>query len=188
MSSALYGLTLRPEWQERVRAEVSRVMGSRPTHEMTAEDLKAMTYTNCVWKEALRLWPAAVGTGRMSKADTTVGGYSIKKGCLIGPSFWSLHRNPYYWPRADDFLPERWLPENAAALGPKSPDAFMPFSVGPHACLGANLANAEGPALIAGVIRQVAFTAKEGWEPEWVQTLTLSSKTGVQLVPSRAPA
>jgi hypothetical protein len=37
-----------------------------------------------------------------------------------------------FWPRADEWLPERWLPENAAGLAPHASTAFMPFSVGPR--------------------------------------------------------
>ena len=58
-------------------------------------------------------------------------------------NFWALHRHPSLWPRADEFLPERWLPEYAPTLGPSRSDALMPFNVGPHACIGATLANAE---------------------------------------------
>ena len=50
---------------------------------------------------------------------------------------YSLHRNPAYWPRPLEFLPERWLGGKAGAgLAPRHPDAFIPFGAGPLSCLG----------------------------------------------------
>jgi hypothetical protein len=41
-----------------------------------------------------------------------------------------------FWPKATEWLPERWLPSNAAALAPHAATAWMPFSVGPRSCIG----------------------------------------------------
>jgi hypothetical protein len=44
--------------------------------------------------------------------------------------------NEAVWPRPDEWLPERWLPEASQQLGPSALDAFQPFSAGPRACIG----------------------------------------------------
>lgn len=52
-------------------------------------------------------------------------------------------RHPEFWPRASEWLPERWLPFNLKALGPQHPDAFMPFSAGSRSCIGRYFAMLE---------------------------------------------
>ncbi len=47
----------------------------------------------------------------------------------------SVHLDPSIWPRAEEFLPERWLPGHED-LAPKRGDAFMPFGLGGRLCPG----------------------------------------------------
>ena len=47
-----------------------------------------------------------------------------------------------YFPRADEFLPERWLPEGES-LKALHPFAHMPFGFGPRTCVGRRFAQLE---------------------------------------------
>ncbi len=47
----------------------------------------------------------------------------------------AVHLDPAIWPRADEFLPQRWLPGHED-LAPKRPDAFMPWGLGARMCPG----------------------------------------------------
>ena len=47
-----------------------------------------------------------------------------------------MRRHEEFWPRPDEFLPQRWLPDQQAELGAKHPNAFAPFSQGPRSCVG----------------------------------------------------
>jgi len=182
LCACLAALCERPGLQRGIRDEVLRALDGRGVAELTGADLRACTLLQATWKEALRLYPAAVAAGRTATRDTEVCGYHIPRGALLGVSFWELHRNPALWPRALEFLPERWLAEYQAELGPTRRDAFMPFSVGPRACLGAPLADVEGPALLAGILAAMRLEPAPGWRPDYVQGLSLESATGFRMV------
>ncbi len=47
----------------------------------------------------------------------------------------STHRDPDIWPRAADYLPERWLPGHED-LAPKQPHAYNIFGFGSRLCIG----------------------------------------------------
>lgn len=54
---------------------------------------------------------------------------------------YSVHRLKDVWgPDAEEFVPERWDPTR---LTRRQKEAFIPFSVGPRACIGRNLAEME---------------------------------------------
>jgi cytochrome P450 len=59
---------------------------------------------------------------------------------MVSMSCYVYHQNPAYFPRASEFLPERWLEEKSAAEVEKN---FISFSRGSRNCIGMNLAYAE---------------------------------------------
>lgn len=59
-----------------------------------------------------------------------------------GSTVWAVHRNPRLWPRADEFLPERWLGRPGDPLYPCK-GAWRPFETGSRNCIGQTLALAE---------------------------------------------
>ncbi|QFZ21279.1 cytochrome P450 [Saccharothrix syringae] len=81
--------------------------------------------------EALRLWPPAWQHRRPVRHDHRLGTLSVLRGDDVVVPTYALHRHPRHWPDPDDFRPERW--ENL----PDRPDAFLPFAVGPGACVAA---------------------------------------------------
>ena len=65
-------------------------------------------------KETLRLFPVtASGTGRLVDRPTRLGDYHIPSGVVIGIPWYilayAIQRSAKYFPRPDEFLPERWL-------------------------------------------------------------------------------
>ncbi|KAK3928157.1 putative cytochrome P450 12d1 proximal, mitochondrial, partial [Frankliniella fusca] len=57
-----------------------------------------------------------------------------------------------YFPRADEFLPERWLPEGAD-LKATHPFTFLPFGFGPRMCVGRRFADLEIETIVAKIFR-----------------------------------
>lgn len=61
-------------------------------------------------------------------------GYVLPAGSGIVASIWGVHRDPKYWgPDAENFDPDRFLPERFKL---EHPCSYMPFSNGPRNCVG----------------------------------------------------
>ncbi len=60
---------------------------------------------------------------------------SIPAGMDVYLATRSLQMDPVIWPRADEYLPERWLPGNED-LAPRQANAYLPFGLGNRHCPG----------------------------------------------------
>ncbi len=136
-----------PEIQQKVFKE--QLVIAAETEDLT-EQLQKMTYTNAVINEAMRLFPPAWITDRENIEDDTLLGYHIKKGTLIGVSFYELHRNPKYWENPETFDPERFLGERKKESYPY----FYPFGAGPRMCIGMGFAMYEMGLALAYLIKK----------------------------------
>ncbi|KUJ24522.1 cytochrome P450 [Mollisia scopiformis] len=126
--------------------------------------LNRMTYTSAIIKETLRLWPPA-GTvrtlplGTHLKIETSNGEYMLEEGAVIYSCATMIHRDPeVYADTANDFVPERWLP-NVANQIPIS--AWRGFERGPRNCIGQELATLEARIVVALIARRYDFS-KDG--------------------------
>ncbi|GBF94619.1 cytochrome P450 [Raphidocelis subcapitata] len=182
LAFAIWELSRRPEAMARLLAEVEGVVGDKEGP-VTAEDVARMPFLAGVVNESLRAYSAAPNTRRIATEDCQVGGYDIKAGTSLILDIWALHRNDEFWPRADEWLPERWLPENAPSLAPHASTAFMPFSVGPRSCIGRYFALLEAQVLLAQLVRRVGFGPAARPPISLVQQLTLASEGGIYAVP-----
>ncbi|KAI5633530.1 cytochrome p450 domain-containing protein [Phthorimaea operculella] len=88
VASILYQLSLRPQVQERIYEEVTKVLQGRP---MRPGDVNQMPYLKACIKEVLRMYPVVVGNGRQLTKDTVICGYNIPKGNEDG--IWRIRKN-----------------------------------------------------------------------------------------------
>jgi cytochrome P450 len=142
---ALYLLAQSPEWAHVVTEEASRVDLSP---EGAVHALPLLTKTRAVVQETLRLYSPAFMTARQAARASSVMGLPVPKGSMMLAPFWLLHRNPRLWTEPEIFDPTRFL------VGPE-PDRsrFLPFGLGPHVCIGAQLAMTEAVLVLARVLR-----------------------------------
>lgn len=143
LAHTLYLLATHPDVERRLHAELASVLGGRLP---TADDARALPYTERVLKESMRLYPPAWTTGREAGEDVDVGGYRIPKGAQILVSQWVVHRDARWFPEPERFDPERWLPERAKAI-PRY--AYFPFGGGPRVCIGNHFAMLEATLMLA---------------------------------------
>lgn len=68
-------------------------------------------------------------------------------------SHYVLQNDPRTFPRADEFLPERWLVEAGYELYPPK-GAWRPFEHGTRLCLGQALVMSEIKAILACTVRE----------------------------------
>jgi cytochrome P450 len=139
-----------PLWQTALAVEARHVDLSA---EGAATSLPKLVLTRAVVQEALRLYSPAFMTGRLANRPHEICGTRISEGSIILIPYWLLHRNPRWWPNPGAFDPSRFL---SAA----EPDRFtyLPFGVGRHVCIGAQLAMSEATLAIARLLQKFVIT------------------------------
>ncbi|KAK7756299.1 hypothetical protein SLS62_001525 [Diatrype stigma] len=161
-----------PRVLERLRAEHLEAFG--PNLASTAdiirqspEKLNTLPFTLAVIKESLRICPIAL-TVRQGDAGFTLtsdGASYPTESFQVQTGVWNIHLDPTYWPRVDEFLPERWLVAKGDPLYPVK-NAWRPFEQGPMNCVGQELALLTTKLALIFVVRE--FDVEYGWE-EWDQ-------------------
>jgi cytochrome P450 len=129
-----YLLALHPEVESRLHAEVD------VAPDMSAPSLaqmEALTYTQQVVNEALRLYPPGWLLSRRTIAPDVLAGYTVPAGTDVLLSPYLLHRHPRFWSEPDAFKPERFAPAHEAS---RPRFAYMPFAAGPRHCIGETFA------------------------------------------------
>ncbi|KAK6226578.1 cytochrome p450 [Colletotrichum tabaci] len=158
----LHNIASRPAVLARVRAEHDDVLGAdlASTPARIAENpalLNALPYTNACIKESLRLFPPA-GAIRQGCADLVLrdaaGNAYPTDGIAVNMLHWVIHRNPKYWARPDEFLPERWLVTDPAHELYPPKGGWRVFEYGPRLCVGQQLVMTETRAVLACVVRE----------------------------------
>ncbi|KAG7171699.1 Cytochrome P450 2L1-like 9, partial [Homarus americanus] len=121
-----YYLATYPEVQQKMQAEIDEVLPKGTL--ATLEDKLRMPYTEAVIHEILRKSSlAATGVQHVATRDTQLGGYFIPKGTIVMGAQETVHHDPRYWDRPDEFLPERWLDQQGKFTAKK--EGFLPFGV-----------------------------------------------------------
>lgn len=75
----------------------------------------------------------------------TIDGYYVPSGTEVSVDNFVVSRDARNFPDPDEFHPERWIGENTRS----NKEASRPFSIGPRACLGINLAYPEARMILA---------------------------------------
>ncbi|MER6716124.1 MULTISPECIES: cytochrome P450 [unclassified Streptomyces] len=152
----LYMLATHPEVRERVRQEVDNAVGRRTVRH---EDLSELPFCAQVFKEAMRLFPPASMIPRQAVRDTTLRGYTVKKGTMVFINAYSLHRRPEVFDDPETFDPDRFERTRERAL-PKG--AYLPFGTGGNVCPGSHLALMEGHLLTAVLAQRLTVELLPG--------------------------
>lgn len=124
-----------PEAQEKAFHELTRVVGDR--NHITYEDLHRLKYLEASVLETSRLYPLAPMVQRTCTRETEVAGIPLRPGDSVDIPLVTLHRDPRYFSRPDDFLPERFMKDGDVS---SELTAFLSFGDGPKNCLGKRLA------------------------------------------------
>ncbi|KAI7815337.1 cytochrome p450 [Rhyzopertha dominica] len=159
IGAGLYYLSKNKQVQNKLRAELISLLPSKDDP-ITNEVLNQAHYLKASVKEALRLAPIAVGVNRVNPVDLVLSGYQIPKGSnLLSMHLTLSTATNKYFPRASEFLPERWLRETEGELSHKNvhPFVYMPFGFGVRTCIGRRFAPMEMEVAIAKLVRNLEF-------------------------------
>ncbi len=180
-----YLLALHPWAEKRVEDELAEVLGDRSP---TAEDLGKLVYTRRVIDETMRLYPPLPIMLRTAAAADVVCGRRIPRKSVVAVMPWVVHRHRKLWSDPDRFDPERFASEPVAA---RSRYAYLPFSVGPHVCIGAPLALIEILITVAVLARRFRFRLVPGQRIEPIAWTSLRPGRGIKITvearPRRSP-
>ncbi len=127
-----------------------------------------------VFQEALRLYPPIWIIEREATQDDELGGFHIRARSSVLVAPWVMHRSPRFWSEPEEFRPERFL-------SPPRKHAYIPFGIGPHACVGGNLALLEGPLLLSLAARMWRWRGVPGACVEPQPGLTLRMRNPLRL-------
>ena len=130
-----------------------------PTHAM----VKEIPYLQWVIWETMRIHStSAMGLPREIPAGAqpvTIAGHVFGPGDVLSVPSYTIHHSKEIWGAdADEFVPERWSPERLSA---RQKAAFIPFSHGPRACVGRNVAEMELLVMGATVFRLFEFQLEQ---------------------------
>ncbi|MGW7417359.1 cytochrome P450 [Streptomyces sp. NPDC054863] len=147
MSMALYWMHHRPDVAARLTAELRTLPGDAP-----ALEIAKLPYLSAVCRESLRL-PTVTPTSaaRRVTAPFTEEGYHFPEGTEIIVAIHLAHHHEQTYPDPTRFRPERFLARPADAL------RYLPFGIGTHRCLGAQLTELEMRLTLAEALRLDGF-------------------------------
>ena len=174
-----YLISTHPEVEKKVHEEVDSVLNGRLP---TLDDLGKLSYTQNVFKEALRLYPPAWAVARHVKEDYEVGGYVIPAGADIFMSQYVVHRDPRLFREPDGFIPERWSTNETKDL-PRF--AYFPFGGGTRRCIGEPFAWMEGVILIATIASKWKMRLVPHQKIVPQALITIRPKNGMNMIMER---
>ncbi|KAM3512071.1 hypothetical protein MY11210_004268 [Beauveria gryllotalpidicola] len=110
-----------------------------PSHDMVRD----LPYLNNVLNETLRHHSTSgIGLPRQvppGSPGVTILGHFFPAGTVLSVPTYTMHHSKDIWGHdAEEFRPERW-----ETITPRQKSAFIPFSHGPRACVGRNVAEME---------------------------------------------
>ncbi|SBW18517.1 hypothetical protein FDG2_0698 [Candidatus Protofrankia californiensis] len=147
MSMALYWLYRRPDVAARVAAELAAL-----PEDAGAMEVASLPYLSAVCLEALRV-PTVTPTGDARRVDTpfTEDGYHFPEGTEVIVAIQLAHHDEGNFSDHNEFRPERFLD------GVPDGMHYMPFGIGTHYCVGAQLAELEMKLTLAEALRLPDF-------------------------------
>jgi cytochrome P450 len=173
---ALHLISHSPDIQTRMQQEIGEVCG---TEMPTASQLRELSLTRNVFREALRLFPPVGFLAREASKPSVMRDKQVGAGSAVVISPWLIHRHRELWADADAFDPDRFdtAPGKASARC-----AYLPFGMGPRVCIGAAFAQQEASLILACLVQRFHVRPALNHTPLPVGRLTIRSGNGMPLL------
>lgn len=159
----LFHVARTPGCLEKLQAELDAAIPADvdvPTYEMVRD----LPYLQKILNEALRYHSTSgIGLPRQIPLDAPQGiwlqGHYFPPGTVLSVPTYTMHHSKEIWgPDAGEFRPERW--DHVTA---RQKNAFIPFSTGPRACVGRNVAEMEMKLIVATWARRYNVVLKQDY-------------------------
>ena len=159
-AALMYHVVRTPGVLQKLQAELDSALPA--DNEVPSYDqVKNLPYLGALINESLRHHSSiSLGLPREIPRGTqglTFKGHYYPPGTILSVPIYTIHHLKEVWgPDSEKFKPERW-----ASLTPGQKKAFIPFSYGPRACLGRNLAEMELRLITASWARRYDFVLRK---------------------------
>lgn len=166
--------------QVAVRLPIDELWPHQTAPNIDFDDVPKLRYLRRIIDETLRLWPVTPGYSRQARHDTTIGNgkYHFRTGDFVIIFLLAAHRDTATWGAdADEFNPDRFLPENLRKLPPHT---YKPFGTGPRSCIGRQFAFHEILLTLAAILHHFDLEPHPEYELSVAEPLTLKP-AGLQL-------
>jgi cytochrome P450 len=147
---AMAELINHPDEMHKLQEEIRMAVHAGGENQVTEDHLGMLRHLKSVLKETLRLHTPAPLVRREAVEDTELLGYHVPAGTRVLMDIGAIAQDPAMWERAGEFVPERWLRDDGAAVADHYAAAghdftFLPFGGGRRRCpgVGFGMANAE---------------------------------------------
>lgn len=134
----VYELMVNKDILNRLYEEIMQTDQALSGKRIDYDTLQKMKYMDQIISESLRKWPSQSIIDRVCVKDYDYKDEDglqlhIDKGYFVNIPIYGLHHDPQYFPDPDKFDPERFNDANKQNIVPGS---FIPFGIGPRACIG----------------------------------------------------
>eukprot|EP01102_Stenamoeba_stenopodia_P017991 TRINITY_DN6539_c0_g1_i1.p1 TRINITY_DN6539_c0_g1~~TRINITY_DN6539_c0_g1_i1.p1 ORF type:complete len:549 (+),score=134.74 TRINITY_DN6539_c0_g1_i1:160-1806(+) len=166
LAYAVYLLAQHPDVEQKLVNEINKLLGDKiKSNSVSFDDLKQLPYLDAVLKETLRYFPPAAIVARVCQSDIVLpkSGIFVPKGAEVFVPIWAVHRDPVFWHNPDEFNPDRFIEFAKTVRGGTeggteiTPPAYIPFGIGPRACVGMKLAQMEAKLVLASIVYNYRF-------------------------------
>jgi cytochrome P450 len=178
VSFMFYELARQPRIVERLLAEQDAQLadGAPTAMQLVSGEL---TELEMVLEETLRKYPPAWVGPRRAVDAFEFEGHTVPARAFVNYCSWASHHLPDVFPEPDAFRPERFTPENAAAL-PKG--AYIPFGGGSRTCIGMRFGQLEVRAIATLILSRCTLSLPRDFTLSIRQMPTISPKSGLPMV------
>jgi len=139
LTTLCYHLVKNPDVLETLQEEIDNMLLENENR-IDHETVSSMPYLEACIKEDLRMCPPVARNDRTCSKDFQYKNINIPRGTQISILIYAVHHDPDNFPDPEVFQPTRFLKENADKIKPGS---YLPFGIGPRACVGERFAMVE---------------------------------------------
>lgn len=97
-----------PDKQAKLRQEIREILPDKDS-EFEKDALEKIPFLKACIKETMRCYPLTPGNARIVQKDVVLSGYQVPKGTNTFMFAIDLLKNEKLYPKANTYLPERWL-------------------------------------------------------------------------------
>ncbi|KAF2730192.1 cytochrome P450 [Polyplosphaeria fusca] len=157
----LYHCLRTPHVLPKLREELDAALPDAHTVPTYAQ-VRDLPYLDAVIKETMRIHStSSLGLPRLippGSPGITLCNTYFPPGTVLSVPAYTIHHSPSIWGEdVEEFRPERW-----ESVSEEQKSAFIPFSVGPRACVGRNVAEMELALIVATVVGGYEFELRQG--------------------------